>query len=88
MKSYRIGCPVTYAKAPKQNEIIRLTLEAIPTSWQVKKNPSLHIEKAVIALKLHELPPQDDIQKVQSTIYDTTGLYVRGTGVSAKIMYR
>lgn len=71
--SYRIGFPVTYAKAPKQNEIIRLTLEALPTSWHVKKNPSLHIEKAVVALKLHELPAQDDIQAVQSTIYEATG---------------
>ena len=71
--SYRIGFPVTYAKAPKQNEIIRLTLEALPTSWHVKKNPSLHTEKAVVVLKLHELPPQDEIVVVQATIHQVTG---------------
>lgn len=71
--SYRIGMPVTYAKAPKQNEIIRLTLEALPSSWQVKKNPSLHIGRTVVALKLHELPAQEEVEAVHSKINQSTG---------------
>lgn len=71
--SYRIGMPVTYAKAPKQNEITRLTLEALPASWLVKKNPSLHVERKVVAIKMHELPPQHEQQAVQAAIQEATG---------------
>ena len=71
--SYRIGMPVTYAKAPKQNEITRLTLEALPASWLVKKNPSLHIDKALVAIKMYELPPEHELQAVQAAIQEATG---------------
>lgn len=50
--SYRIGMPVTYAKNPKQNEIIRVTLESIPGSWEIKKTPSIHIDKQKVSIKL------------------------------------
>ena len=71
--SYRIGMPVTYAKSPKQNEIIRFTLEALPASWCVKKNPSVHMDKATVALKLDTMPAEDEIRDVQGKIYQATG---------------
>ncbi|MGM9950831.1 MAG: MBL fold metallo-hydrolase [Lysinibacillus sp.] len=71
--SYRIGMPVTYAKAPKQNEIIRLTLEVLPESWSIKKNPSLHTDKAVVAVKVNDMPPKDEIEQAQAAIQQATG---------------
>ncbi|MFK4998629.1 hypothetical protein ACI2OX_19085 [Bacillus sp. N9] len=35
--SYRIGMPVTYAKQPKQNEIIQRTVATIPETWALRK---------------------------------------------------
>ena len=70
--SYRIGMPVTYAKGPKQNEIIRLTLEALPASWIVKKNPSVHIDKAMVLLKLAEKPSEDEVHVVSEKIRQST----------------
>lgn len=74
--SYRIGMPVTYAKAPKQNEIIQLTLEMIPNTWHVKKNPSLHMERGVIALKLAEPVEERELLHVQQQLKQQTGYQV------------
>lgn len=71
--SYRIGMPVTYAKSPKQNEIIRMTLEALPTTWLVKKNPSVHMDKATVVLKLAEKPAEDEVRVVREKIHQGTG---------------
>lgn len=71
--SYRIGMPVTYAKSPKQNEIIRMTLEALPTTWLVKKNPSVHMDKATVVLKLAEKPAEDEVRVVREKIRQGTG---------------
>ena len=71
--SYRIGMPVTYAKSPKQNEIIRMTLEALPNTWLVKKNPSVHMDKATVGLKLAEQPAEDEVTVVREKIRQETG---------------
>ena len=77
--SYRIGMPVTYAKSPKQNEIIRFTLEALPASWHVKKNPSVHMDKAMVALKLDTMPAEDEINIVRGKINQVTGYVLEVT---------
>lgn len=71
--SYRIGMPVTFSKHPKQNEIIRITIESIPESWNVKKNPSIHIDKKLIALKLSILPDEFERETVSAKIREETG---------------
>ena len=71
--SYRIGMPVTYAKSPKQNEIIRMTLEALPTTWLVKKNPSVHMDKATVGVKLAEQPAENEVMSVREKIHQETG---------------
>ncbi|KGA98639.1 beta-lactamase [Alkalihalobacillus alcalophilus ATCC 27647 = CGMCC 1.3604] len=71
--SFRIGMPVTYAKHPKQNEIIRHTLEVLPPSWELKKNPSIHIEKATIAIKVTTLPPEVELSEIRTVIAKSTG---------------
>lgn len=71
--SYRIGMPVTYAKAPKQNEIIQLTMDTLPAGWEVKKNPSLHVNRATVALKLAKQPLSDELQQIQQIIEQKTG---------------
>lgn len=58
--SWRIGRPVTYTKNPKQNEIIRITMESLPASWQAKKNPSIHIDRKAVAVKLVALPDVEE----------------------------
>ncbi|PLR85588.1 MBL fold metallo-hydrolase [Bacillus canaveralius] len=71
--SYRIGMPVTFAKNPKQNEIIRLTLEVIPETWELKKNPSVHIDKKTVAIKLASSPDDRDIQQINDQLKKETG---------------
>ncbi|MGN7479185.1 MBL fold metallo-hydrolase [Solibacillus silvestris] len=71
--SYRIGMPVIYAKSPKQNEIIQLILDTVPPSWEVKKNPSLHVDRATVALKLSEQPLPEELQQIQQIIEQKTG---------------
>ncbi|MBP3040586.1 MBL fold metallo-hydrolase [Bacillaceae bacterium Marseille-Q3522] len=71
--SYLIGFPVTYAMNPKQNEIIRYTVEAIPGSWELKKNPSLHIDKAVVSVKLAAEPDESEENAIRKKIKNATG---------------
>lgn len=71
--SYRTGMAVTYAKQPKQNEIIRITLENLPPEWELKKNPSIHMDKKKIALKLGQPPLPTEIAAAGEKIRQLTG---------------
>ncbi|WP_010632415.1 MBL fold metallo-hydrolase [Sporolactobacillus vineae] len=71
--SYRIGRPVTYARNPKQNEIIRIASEKIPASWGMTKNPSLHTAQAELSVRLPEQPPAAELQQICDTIEQLTG---------------
>ncbi|MFT8321989.1 MAG: MBL fold metallo-hydrolase [Bacillus sp. (in: firmicutes)] len=72
--SYRIGMPVTYAKNPKQNEIIQFVSQSIPPNWQLKKNPSIHIEVAQVAVKVAAtMPSEKEIEIVNNSINQVTG---------------
>lgn len=71
--SYRIGMPVTYAKTPKQNEIIQWTLEAVPSHWNVKKNPSLHTGKGMVSLKLEAMPDPHELNVIREKVKAATG---------------
>lgn len=71
--AYRIGMPVTYAQQPKQNEIIQRTLLTIPETWTVKKNPSIHIDKGLVAIKLTEVPEQEEFEQVNKHLIQETG---------------
>lgn len=74
--SYRIGMPVTYAKNPKQNELIRLTLETIPSEWELKKTPSIHIDRASIAVKTSEISSNEEKEILSKTIKELTGYHL------------
>ncbi|EIJ82205.1 RNA-metabolising metallo-beta-lactamase [Bacillus methanolicus PB1] len=71
--SYRIGMPVTFAKNPKQNEIIRITFETIPHTWGLKKNPSIHIDKKLVTVKLESLPDEAEQREISEKIKGETG---------------
>ncbi|CAM3173929.1 MBL fold metallo-hydrolase [Filibacter tadaridae] len=71
--SWRIGMPVAYAKNPKQNEIIRVAIESFPPSWQPKKNPSIHMDRKTLAVKLEQMPRDEELQKVSQKIEGETG---------------
>ncbi|WP_062108669.1 MBL fold metallo-hydrolase [Bacillus niameyensis] len=71
--SYRIGLPVTYAKAPKQNEIINYTLQLLPSNWTLKKNPSIHMDKAMVAIKLTDMPAMEEIEAIRKNLNQMTG---------------
>ena len=71
--SYRIGMPVTFAKNPKQNEIIRITMESIPTSWEIIKNPSIHIDKSSVVIKVASMPKESELREISRKIEVMTG---------------
>ncbi|WP_391206706.1 MBL fold metallo-hydrolase [Psychrobacillus sp. L4] len=71
--SWRIGMPVTYAKNPKQNEIIRIAIESLPPSWEMKKNPSIHTDRKALVVKLEKLPSEEEQQKTSKKIEKETG---------------
>lgn len=71
--SYRIGMPVTFAKSPKQNEIIRLTLQLVPASWELKKNPSIFIDRATVGVRLNQMPSEEEINIVSEKLNEATG---------------
>lgn len=50
----RVGMSVTYARHPKQNEILTIVKELLPPAWGVTKNPSIHMEQGEIRVKLPE----------------------------------
>ncbi|RYL95023.1 MBL fold metallo-hydrolase [Sporolactobacillus sp. THM7-4] len=71
--SYRTGLPITYAKNPKQNEVIRIASELIPADWGLKKNPSLHTGEAVISARISGRPGPDEVRQVSDQIEAKTG---------------
>lgn len=75
--SWRTGLPITYAKNPKQNEVIRIAAEKIPQRWGMKKNPSLHTAQAELIVKLSEQPPDDELQQVRDEIDQLTGYQLK-----------
>ncbi|MFT8317742.1 MAG: MBL fold metallo-hydrolase [Sporolactobacillus sp.] len=74
--SYRTGFPVTFARHPKQNEILRAALETIPPDWGLQKNPALHTDRAQIGIKLPVNPPEAEVSRVRSEIKEKTGYSV------------
>ncbi|EIT86067.1 RNA-metabolising metallo-beta-lactamase [Fictibacillus macauensis ZFHKF-1] len=71
--SYRIGFPVTFAQQPKQNEVIQRTLTLLPNTWQLKKNPSIHIDRKTVGVKLETSPAPKEVDTVREALYDQTG---------------
>lgn len=71
--SDHIGMAVQPAKQPKQNEIIRITKETIPPDWNAKGNPSIHMDKSQVSIKIPEPPPEEEWETVASTIEKQTG---------------
>ncbi|WP_332238174.1 MBL fold metallo-hydrolase [Sporolactobacillus sp. KGMB 08714] len=71
--SCRTGLPITFAKNPKQNEIIRTASELIPEDWGLQKNPSLHPGEALLTVKLPEKPPEEEVRRVGERIEERTG---------------
>lgn len=71
--SYRIGMPVTYAKSPKQNELIQFMNRLLPEHWNVKKNPSIFMDQTTIAVKVVEMPSDDEIKSIHETLQKATG---------------
>lgn len=71
--SYRIGMPVTYAKNPKQNEIIAATLSLLPGGWDLKKNPSIHMDRKLVAVKLANSPEAGEVEQVRAKLEELTG---------------
>lgn len=75
--SKQIGMNVQFAKQPKQNEIIRITNETIPGSWGMKGNPSIHMDKAEVSIKIPTDPAPEELAEVRSSIKDQTGYTLR-----------
>ncbi|GGJ90401.1 hypothetical protein GCM10007063_11230 [Lentibacillus kapialis] len=67
------GMTVQYAKQPKQNEIIRITREQVPQAWGMKGNPSVHMDKAEVSIKVAHEPADDAFTAVCSEIKRQTG---------------
>lgn len=47
----RIGMGVTYARNPKQNEVLAIVMERIPVAWGVSKTPSLRADRGQVGVK-------------------------------------
>jgi len=71
--SNEIGMTVQYAKQPKQNEILRVTKETIPHVWGMKGNPSIHMDRASVSVKLTDEPTEAEIADVRKKIMQATG---------------
>ncbi len=71
--SDQTGMNVQPAKQPKQNEIIRITKESIPSAWNLKGNPSIHMDKAKVSIKIPVEPSSEDWETVAGTIKKQTG---------------
>lgn len=69
----RTGMRVTYAKHPKQNEVIRVTKAAVPDHWEIKGNPSLHTERSAVAVKAGVEPDEAERERVAAEIREKTG---------------
>ncbi|GGB56492.1 hypothetical protein GCM10011409_37590 [Lentibacillus populi] len=71
--SNEIGMAVQYAKQPKQNEIIRITRDAIPLAWGMKGNPSVHMDKAAVSIKVANEPTETEFTEVGEAVLQQTG---------------
>ena len=71
--SWMTGRPVTFTKNPKQNEIIRIAVEAIPTDWQLVKNPSIHIDRVTVSVKLAEPADSAQFADADAYVFERTG---------------
>ncbi|MFC3801543.1 MBL fold metallo-hydrolase [Cohnella sp. GCM10012308] len=47
----RIGLPISYARNPKQNEVLAVVMQRVPPAWGVKKTPSIRIDKGEVTVK-------------------------------------
>ncbi|MFZ3578041.1 MBL fold metallo-hydrolase [Virgibacillus sp. DJP39] len=75
--SNEIGMDVQFAKQPKQNEIIRIAKEAIPPAWEMKGNPSVHMDKAEVSIKVANAPAEDEFAKICEGVKEETGYTLR-----------
>ena len=71
--SDQTGMNVQPAKQPKQNEIIRITKESIPSAWKLKGSPSIHMDKAKVSIKIPVEPSPEDWETAAGTIKKQTG---------------
>jgi len=72
-----IGMNVQPAKQPKQNEIIRITKELIPADWNLKGNPSVHIDRVEVSIKIAAEPAEEAWEALAAAIKERTGYGVR-----------
>lgn len=77
--AYRIGRPVSFTRNPKQNEIIAAANALIPAAWGVVKNPSLHIEQALVSVKVPPGAQIDaaEIEDLSEQLHAQTGYRLR-----------
>lgn len=71
----RVGMSVTYARHPKQNEILTIVNELLPPSWGVTKNPSIHADQGEVRVKLPEgiqVSPSEQ-NGIQQEVTEKTG---------------
>lgn len=68
----QIGMVVTYTPHPKQNEILRISKE-LTQAWSVHKNPSIHMDRGVVGIKVLEMPGHADIEKANDLLVKQTG---------------
>ncbi|MGG0642672.1 MBL fold metallo-hydrolase [Sporosarcina gallistercoris] len=71
--SWKTGRPVTFTKNPKQNEIIRIAVEAIPADWQLVKNPSIHIDRVTVSVKLADPVDSAQFADADAYVFERTG---------------
>jgi Cft2 family RNA processing exonuclease len=71
--SNQIGMIVQFTQQPKQNEIILITKEMLPSTWSMKGNPSLHMDRKEVSVKMMNKPTQEELDKIQSAIELKTG---------------
>ncbi|MDC3412427.1 MBL fold metallo-hydrolase [Aquibacillus sp. 3ASR75-11] len=71
--SKEIGIAVQFAKQPKQNEIIRITNASIPPAWGMKGNPSVHMDKAEVSIKVTNEFTEAELAEVRDHILKQTG---------------
>ncbi|MEN1968831.1 MBL fold metallo-hydrolase [Lentibacillus sp. N15] len=71
--SNEIGMAVTYARSPKQNEIIRITNQAIPAEWGQQGNPSVHMDKGEVSVKVANEPGAAELAEINEEMEAETG---------------
>lgn len=74
--SWLTGRPITYAKNPKQNEIIRIAMELLPSDWHLQKNPSIHLDRLTVAVKLDSPADPEQFAKLDEKMIEMTGYHL------------